>query len=41
MAIFVPISFLCVLPSNLLRWLLVLLGGGAQTRNRHTRTPDT
>jgi len=27
MAIFVPISFLCVLPSNLLRWLLVLLGG--------------
>jgi len=27
MAIFVPISVLCVLPSNLLRWLLVLLGG--------------
>lgn len=27
MAIFVPISILCVLPSNPLRWLLVLLGG--------------
>jgi len=27
MAIFVPISILCVLPSNLLRWLIVLLGG--------------
>jgi hypothetical protein len=27
MAVFVPISVLCVLPSNLLRWLLVLLGG--------------
>mmetsp|Transcript_10750 Transcript_10750/g.21798 ORF Transcript_10750/g.21798 Transcript_10750/m.21798 type:complete len:293 (-) Transcript_10750:155-1033(-) len=26
-AIFVPISILCVAPSNLLRWLLVLLGG--------------
>lgn len=25
---FVPVSILCVLPSNLLRWLLVLLGGG-------------
>lgn len=27
MAIFVPISILCVLPSNLLRWLVVLYGG--------------
>lgn len=27
MAIFIPVTVLCVLPSNLLRWLLVLLGG--------------
>ena len=27
LSIFVPISVLCVLPSNLLRWLLVLMGG--------------
>lgn len=27
LSVFVPISILCVLPSNLLRWLLVLLGG--------------
>ena len=39
MAIFVPISVLCVLPSNLLRWLLVLLGGGARTLTPHTTTP--
>ena len=32
MAIFVPISILCVLPSNLLRWLVVLYGGGARPR---------
>jgi len=28
LSIFVPISVLCVLPSNVLRWLLVLIGGG-------------
>jgi len=28
LSVFVPISVLCVLPSNLLRWLLVLIGGG-------------
>jgi len=38
MAIFVPISVLCVLPSNLLRWLLVLLGGGTRTLTPHTST---
>lgn len=27
LSIFMPISVLCVLPSNLLRWLLVLVGG--------------
>ena len=27
LSIFVPISVLCVIPSNLLRWLLVLIGG--------------
>jgi len=27
LSVFVPISILCVLPSNLLRWLLVLIGG--------------
>ena len=45
MAIFIPVTVLCVLPSNLLRWLLVLLGGGARTlhppHTHHTtrRTP--
>jgi len=28
LSIFLPISVLCVLPSNLFRWLLVLIGGG-------------
>lgn len=28
LGIFVPISVLCVLPSNALRWILVFLGGG-------------
>uniref|UniRef100_A0A7S4BA80 Protein YIPF n=2 Tax=Chrysotila carterae TaxID=13221 RepID=A0A7S4BA80_CHRCT len=28
LGIFVPISVLCVLPSDILRWLLVLVGGG-------------
>jgi len=28
LAVFVPISVLCVLPINLLRWLLLLIGGG-------------
>jgi len=28
LGIFVPISVLCVLPSDILRWLLVFLGGG-------------
>merc|ERR1719399_404195 len=27
LSIFVPISLLCVIPSNLLRWLLMLAGG--------------
>jgi len=27
LSVFVPISILCVIPSNLLRWLLVLIGG--------------
>merc|ERR1719240_2263874 len=27
LSVFVPISILCVLPSNVLRWLLVLIGG--------------
>ena len=28
LAVFVPISVLCVVPSDLLRWLLVFIGGG-------------
>jgi len=28
LSVFVPISVLCVLPSNLLRWMLLLVGGG-------------
>ena len=28
LSVFVPISILCVIPSNLLRWLLILVGGG-------------
>ena len=28
LAVFVPISILCVLPSDLLRWALIFLGGG-------------
>ena len=45
MAIFIPVTVLCVLPSNLLRWLLVLLGGGARplhpphTHHTTRRTP--
>ena len=31
MSIFVPISILCVIPSNVLRWLLVLLGGAVSS----------
>ena len=38
MAIFIPVTVLCVLPSNLLRWLLVLLGGGARTLTPRTTT---